>query len=267
MKDNTATSTTNTEEFVDVTPYPTVILEHEENRAPKLSYLKVNAEIKDVKSSSLILKIVFDEYTSGLTGGCVRYSLKRADLNVEMLNCSIPYEQRKVRNFFSLTTNVKKEITTESTGSQGVTDTSGMTGNISIKENKAALNLRHEKNLKKEGKEISKTTFDQEDVSVSTAGSDNAPTWTFRKAPGRDFLQGELPIDIWGTINIETYPATATFRLQVVDDDITVSGVEGIWPKDMGKKKNLILRILALKQLGYKPYLSESTISLINLMH
>jgi hypothetical protein len=240
--------------YVEATP--SVTIEHAENRCPRLVNLTIGAEAQHA-SFSLMLDIEFGEHTSGMTGGTVRYSLKRADLCFDLKNCQLPVGDRTVNSPMPDRIDVKRAHS-EGRGLKGEEEQAGSVG---IKLNPETFGFEAKQNEKSSSKQEfgtrTESKFGTTHFTVTSAGGPSFPIWTFTTIPGNHVLLGSNQERFWSIITVDKRPAVLDAHVRVAPDDIICQGVGGLWPSDMSPRKNRVARYIALGQLNFHDFLSR----------
>jgi hypothetical protein len=114
---------------------------------------------------------------------------------------------------------------------------------------------KHSANM--EMSESRKDEFPFTQFLIASAGGPESPLWIFSPLPGSQELIGSNPERGWGVVTANKTPASINASIRIAPDDINVEGVSGLWPPKMLPRKRRIARLLALRQINHKNYLSR----------
>jgi hypothetical protein len=236
---------------------PAITIEHVENRCPHLASLTVEASSSALMKIDLSVDLAFGEYTSGMTAGTVRFSLAKATLVLELSGCKFPTSDRLVRSPFTQKAEASRQFSQSETSKiEDQTETSGDAKFAAARSELAAKQHdKHSANL--ERSESRKDEFKFTEFMIKSAGGPETPTWIFDTLPGSQAIIGSNPDREWGVITANKTPASINASIQVAADDINIEGMSGLWPPMLLPRKRRIVRLLALRQINYKNYLSR----------
>jgi hypothetical protein len=96
---------------------------------------------------------------------------------------------------------------------------------------------------------------------VTTNGSGLNPAWMFEVKIGRQVLKGALPKEKLGTLTVNNQPCCVEATFEVELKYVHITGVEGLWPENTSRNKEIMLEASARKKLWnskLQPYLSRA---------
>lgn len=231
-----------------------------QNKCPHLVALDVVVTVADDHYANVDLTIEFSEYTSGITGGVCRFSLKRAELQFNLASCQMPVDVRSVVTEITprltsareVTLDANSERTEESRATRGggltVSATPG--GSISQTESAKEVATTGEKRAVVD-------KFNTDLLSISSGGGAGSPHWIFVPMRGQDRLLGYSKSRSWGLLELQHIPASFEAVVKITKRDIGVVPVEMWLPLELSQKFQRVLTALALRQLDYKPFVSR----------
>jgi hypothetical protein len=233
----------------------------QENRHSDLASLSLTAAPDGSTIVWLTLSIEFGEYTTGLTGGTVRYFLKRAELRFALSGCQMPVETRSVVSEFVPSVDAAREMSrdrgTEGVEEVGDTLTVGAkTGGLSVKN---ATKIKTSRTQSEKLGVLDKVAVQV--FTVRTGGGPTSPHWIFVPQPGDDMIYGTNKTRSWGALELSGQTATIDAVIRIARDDIGCVGVGGIWPSVMTRRQNRVFRALALSIINRVPHVSRVVLS------
>jgi hypothetical protein len=205
----------------------------------------------------LVIDIEFGEYTSGMTAGMVRFSLSKATLVLELSGCKLPVADRLIKSPYAQKAEGTRQFTQSETSKSA--DEAETSGDAKFAAARAELGAKQSEkhSAAMERSESRKDEFPLTHFLIASAGGPDSPLWIFSPPPGSPGLMGSNPDREWGVVSASKTPATINASIRVAPDDINVEGVSGLWPPKMLPRKRRIARLLALRQINYKDYLSR----------
>ena len=204
----------------------------------KLEAIVVNpvaGKLQQPQQIKLYLTIQFKEQRELLVGGHIKFGLKGGKLRVKLKNAEIPTSSNQLGRSYELAVQKKKK-----------------TANIlPIPEIPANL-------------PTTETTEPLQFISckVAVRGTPTRPIWVFEVDKGGSVLKGVLKNTALATLDITSKPCYLEAIFEVAPRDIHLSEAEGLWPKNISKKKSVVIERAIIRrflELKLSPYLSRQT--------
>ena len=95
---------------------------------------------------------------------------------------------------------------------------------------------------------------------ITMHGSELNPAWLFELQIGSQVLKGALPNEKLGTLTVNNQPCCVEATFEVELKYVLITGVEGLWPENTSRNKEIMLEASARKKLWnskLQPYLSR----------
>jgi hypothetical protein len=96
---------------------------------------------------------------------------------------------------------------------------------------------------------------------ITTNGSELNPVWVFEVERGSQVLKGMLPKEKLGTLTVNNQPCCMEATFEVVLKYVHITGVEGLWPENTSRNKQILATRMIAKHLcnsQLQPYLSRA---------
>lgn len=203
----------------------------------KLEAIVVNpvaGKLQQRQQIKLYLTIQFKEQRELLVGGHIKFGLKGGKLRVKLKNAEIPASSNQLGRSYELAVHKKKP-----------------SANIS---QKSAIPANPQTSTTEQLQFIS--------CKVAVRGTSTRPVWVFEVDKGGSVLKGVLKNTALATLDITAKPCYIEAIFEVAPRDIHLSEAEGLWPKNISKKKSVVIeRAIIRRFLEQKlsPYLSRQT--------
>jgi hypothetical protein len=175
----------------------------------------------------LHLTLQFREQRELLVGGHIKFGLKGGRLRVKLKNAEIPLTSNQLGRSYELAVPKKKPA-----------DTSPQT-NLPTTETKSVQFIS---------------------CKVAVRGTPTRPIWVFAVDKGGSVLKGTLKNTTLATIDITSKPCYIEAIFEVAPRDIHLSEAEGLWPKNLSKKKSVVIERAIVRRFmeqNLAPYLSR----------
>ncbi len=195
----------------------------------------------------LHLTIQFKEQRELLVGGYIKFGLKGGRLRVKLKNAEIPLASKQLGRSFELAVQKKRQPQEASINQSNIEDSlpdqPGVTTN--------------------EPQTVETEQSQLISCQVSVKGTPNRPVWVFEVDKGGSVLKGILKNTVLATLDITAKPCYIEATFEVSPRDVHLSEAEGLWQKDISKKKSVVIeRAIARRFLEkeLKPYLSRQAL-------
>lgn len=185
----------------------------------------VGGNLQQPQQIKLYLTLQFQDQRELLVRGHVKFGLKGGRLRVKLKNAEIPASSNQLGRSYELVVPKKKKP--EDAPSQ-TTQTSEPSQVISCK--------------------------------VAVLGTPTLPVWVFEVDKSGSVLKGVLKNTALATLDVTEKPCYIEATFEVAPRDIHLSEAEGLWPKNLSKKKSVVIeRAIIRRFLEQKlsPYLSR----------
>jgi hypothetical protein len=205
----------------------------------KLEAILVNPVAENLQQPQqikLYLTIQFKEQRELLVGGHIKFGLKGGKLRVKLKNAEIPLTSNQLGRSYELAVQKKKPPAS-------ILPIPGVKANLQTTETIEPLQF------------IS--------CKVAVRGTPNRPVWVFEVDKGGSVLKGVLKNTALATLDITEKPCYIEATFEVAPRDIYLSEAEGLWPRNISKKKSAVIeRAIIRRFLEQKlsPYLSRQAI-------
>jgi hypothetical protein len=137
----------------------------------------------------------------------------------------------------------------------------GGTLKLKLENSQIPQKLRNLTGLKelKEREAIEKFNFPSM-CEVTMDGSELNPAWVFEVKRGSQVLKGALPKEKLGTLTVNNQPCCVEATFEVELRYVHITGVEGLWPENTSRNKQIVSEAKARKDLceSLQPYLSRA---------
>ncbi len=196
----------------------------------------------------LHLTIQFKEQRELLVGGYIKFGLKGGKLRVKLKNAEIPVASKQLGRSYELAVQKKKQpqnvSINQSNIEAGSPDQPGVTTNSP-------------------NKTVETEQLPLISCQVSVKGTPDRPVWVFEVDKGGSVLKGILKNTVLATLDITAKPCDIEATFEVSPRDVHLSEAQGLWPKEISKKKSVVIeRAIARRFLEkeLKPYLSRQAL-------
>jgi hypothetical protein len=219
--------------------FPTLSGPEPENKCLGSLFMKLEAILVNPVASNLqqpqqiklYLTIQFKEQRELLVGGHIKFGLKGGKLRVKLKNAEIPATSNQLGRSYELAVQKKKP-------------------SASIPQPEIQANLP--------------TNEPPQFISckVAVRGTPTRPIWVFEVDQGGSVLKGVLKNTALATLDITEKPCYIEATFEVAPRDIYLSEAEGLWPKNISKKKSVVIERAIIRRfldLKLSPYLSRQT--------
>lgn len=223
--------------------FPTLSGPEPENKCLGSLFMKLEAILVNPVASNLqqpqqiklYLTIQFKEQRELLVGGHIKFGLKGGKLRVKLKNAAIPATSNQLGRSYELAVQKKKPLAS-------IPQQSEIQANISTDE----------------------TSEPPQFISckVAVRGTATRPVWVFEVDKGGSVLKGVLKNTALATLDITEKPCYIEATFEVAPKDIYLSEAEGLWPKNISKKKSAVIERAIIRRfldLKLSPYLSRQT--------
>lgn len=137
----------------------------------------------------------------------------------------------------------------------------GGTLRLNLKNGQISEKLRNLTGLKElKERQVSKNFKLSSMCQVTTNGSELNPAWLFELKRGSQVLKGALPKEKLGTLTVNNQPCCVEATFEVALRYLHITGVEGLWPENTSRNKQIVSEAKARKNLceSLQPYLSRA---------
>lgn len=192
---------------------------------PSLANTSKQSENEQLK---LHLTLQFKEQRELLVGGYIKFGLKGGRLRVKLKNAEIPLTSNQLGRSYELVVPKKKQPADATPQTNQATTQTESLQSISCK--------------------------------VAVTGTPTHPVWVFAVDKGGSVLKGVLKNTTLATIDITSKPFYIEAIFEVTPRDIHLSEAEGLWPKNLSKKKSVVIERAIVRRFmeqNLMPYLSR----------
>jgi hypothetical protein len=213
-----------------------------ENKCLGSLFLKLEATVvnpvagnQQPQQIKLYLTIQFKEQRELLIGGHIKFGLKGGKLRVKLKNAEIPASSNQLGRSYELAVHKKQPLVS-------IPQNSEIPANLPSTQTSEPLQL------------IS--------CKVAVRGTPTRPVWIFQVDKDGSVLKGVLKHTELATLDITEKPCYIEATFEVAPRDIHLSEAEGLWPKNISKKKSVVIEraiICRFLELNLSPYLSRQT--------
>lgn len=176
----------------------------------------------------LYLTLQFREQRELLVGGHIKFGLKGGRLRVKLKNAEIPLTSNQLGRSYELVVQKKRQLADASPQDNLPTTKSEPLQLISCK--------------------------------VAVKGTPTRPVWIFAVDQGGSVLKGTLKNTALAILDITAKPCYIEAIFEVTPRDIYLSEAEGLWPKNLSKKKSVVIERAIVRRFleqNLTPYLSR----------
>ncbi|MGB5961838.1 MAG: hypothetical protein WBG73_14315 [Coleofasciculaceae cyanobacterium] len=208
-----------------------------ENKCLGSLFLKLEAIVvnpvagQQPQQIKLYLTIQFKEQRELLVGGHIKFGLKGGKLRVKLKNAAIPATSDQLGRSYELAVHKKPPLAS-------IPQNSEIPVNLPSQTNELQL--------------IS--------CKVAVRGTPTRPVWIFQVDKDGSVLKGVLKNTSLATLDITEKPCYIEATFEVAPRDIHLSEAEGLWPKNISKKKSVVIERAIIRrflELKLSPYLSR----------
>ena len=203
----------------------------------KLEAILVNpvaSNLQQPQQIKLYLTIQFKEQRELLVGGYIKFGLKGGRLRIKLKNAEIPASSNQLGRSYELAVQKKKPTTS-------------LPQKLEISANQPTIESEPSQLIS---------------CKVAVRGTPTRPVWVFEVDKGGSVLKGVLKNTALATLDVKAKPCYLEAIFDVAPRDIHLSEAEGLWPKNISKKKSVVIeRAIIRRFLEQKlsPYLSRQT--------
>lgn len=217
---------------------PTLSAPEPENKCLGSLFLKLEAIVvnpvagnQQPQQIKLYLTIQFKEQRERLVGGHIKFGLKGGKLRVKLKNVEIPDTSNQLGRSYELAVHKKQPL-------------------ASIPHSEIPVNLPSQTN----------ELLQLISCKVAVTGTPTRPVWIFQVDKDGSVLKGVLKNTELATLDITEKPCYIEATFEVAPRDIHLSEAEGLWPKNISKKKSVVIERAIIRrflELKLSPYLSR----------
>jgi len=212
---------------------------------------------------SISVTLNFNEETSDLPGGHIRYGLNRATLNLELDGCSMPLQDRKLLSELQTEILVERSHRTLLSNSSSASKEANISAELSKKISHKLI-TKSSSNLNEGLVNEITDKFDTLVASISASGDKCKPQWHFNNVTKTPYLVGCITNEALGLVTISHLPSKIKAFIKVLPRDVTITASDGIWPNEHNANKHAVARALIWHMHLKKkltPYVSEAELS------
>jgi len=231
----------------------------QKDKAPSLATVRIELpEVANSTSAKLRVRLRFNEDDITAALGVLRYQLKKAAVVIDFEDC----EGHSVNEAFDSTIDLEIDQKHEF-------EVSAESKFAASNEDEKAFELSGE-GIKFSGKETNsksrdansstkhKVGMDYTKKMTAVGGTPNSLRFSFETAHPGLALRGSVRPEDWCSVSFSKLNSRISAKLTAAPSDIMITGVGGIWPKDLSESKRFLVRLLALSFLDVKSYISVS---------
>ncbi|HEY9821011.1 MAG TPA: hypothetical protein V6D35_09580 [Candidatus Sericytochromatia bacterium] len=205
----------------------------------------LKAESSPTEHIKLLLTLQFREQRELLVDGHIKFGLKGGELRLKLKNAHVPLASSELEPSFKLSVQKKKQ------------DKEATESPIDV-EAESQPGVKADPNTNKTTGRTDPFPFIS--CQVAQMGSKENPVWVFGVDKDELVLRGLLKNALLTNLNVTAKPCSVEATFQVLPRDVYLTQAEGLWPKNMSKKKIVVIeRAIARRFLErkLKPYLSR----------
>jgi hypothetical protein len=204
----------------------------------------LKAESSPTEHIKLHLTLQFREQRELLVDGHIKFGLKGGELRLKLKNAQVPLASSELEHSFKLSAHKTKQ-------NQEATEAP-----IDVKA-ESQPGVKADPNT---NKTTGSDSFPCLSCQVAQMGSKENPVWVFGVDKDELVLRGLLKNALLTNLNVTAKPCSVEATFQVLPRDVYLTEAEGLWPKNISKKKIVVIeRAIARRFLErkLKPYLSR----------